>query len=150
MAIATPTIMPPCNTESVISGYTTSQSVQVKVRDINKNQQIAGELVAGLATVGVKVSTPSNTIDDIDSYKKVVREEAILKARQDAEALAKSLGVKLVRITSFTENGGGYYPYAMDSMVSARPTMEKAAVVPDLPTGTNKVSSEVTLTYQIK
>lgn len=151
MAVASPTMMPPCNTESVISGYTTSQSVRVKVRDINKNQKIVGELVAGLATIGVKVSTPSNTIDDVDAYKRVVRDEAILKARQEAEALAKSLGVKLVRITSFNENGnGGYYPYAMDSMVSARPMMEKAAVVPDLPTGTNKVTSEVTLTYQIK
>lgn len=150
-SMVAPAIMPPCNTSSVISGYTTSQSVQVKVRDINKNQTLVGELVAGLATVGVKVSTPSNTIDDVDAYKKVVRDEAILKARQDAETLAKSLGVKLVRITSFNENnGGGYYPYAMDSM-SARPAMaEKAAVVPNLPTGTNKVSSEVNITYEIK
>jgi uncharacterized protein YggE len=150
MTVASPTIMPPCNTESVISGYTTSQSVRVKVRDINKNQKLVGELVAGLATVGVRVSTPSNTIDDVDAYMRVVRNEAILKARQEAEVLAKSLGVKLVRITSFNENGAGGYPYAMDYM-SARPMMEKAgAVVPDLPTGTNKITSEVTLTYQIK
>lgn len=142
--------MPPCSGDSVISGYTTSQSVEVKVRDINKNQKIVGELVAGLATTGVRVSTPSNTIDDIDAYKKIVREEAIIKARREAEALAQSLGVKLVRITSFNENGAGGYPYAMDYM-SARPAMmEKAAVVPDLPTGTNKVTSEVTITYQIK
>lgn len=149
MTVTSPTIMPPCNTESVISGYTTSQSVRVKVRDVNKNQKLVGELVAGLATVGVRVSTPNNTIDDVDSYKRVVRNEAILKARQEAEVLAQSLGVKLVRITSFNENGGGgYYPYA--DYMSARPMMEKSAVVPDLPTGTNKVSSEVTLTYQIK
>ncbi|MCF7865734.1 MAG: SIMPL domain-containing protein [Candidatus Pacebacteria bacterium] len=150
MTVASPTIMPPCNTESVISGYTTSQSVRVKVRDINKNQKIVGELVAGLATVGVRVSTPVNTIDDMDAYKRVVRDEAILKARQEAEVLAKSLGVKLVRITSFNENGGGYYPYAMDAMSSRSSMMEKAAVTPDLPTGTNKVSSEVNITYQIK
>lgn len=149
MEIASPSIMPPCNTESVISGYTTSQSVRVKVRDINKNQKLVGELVAGLSSIGVRVSTPNNTIDDVDAYKRVVRNEAILKARQEAETLAKSLGVKLVRITSFNENGGGYYPYAMD-MMSARPAMNKAEVVPDLPTGTNNVSSEVTITYQIK
>jgi uncharacterized protein YggE len=144
-----PSIMPPCNSESVIVGYTTSQSVQVKVRDIDKNEKLVSELVGGLATVGVKVSTPSNTIDDIDEYKRVVRNEAIIKARREAQILAKELGVKLVKITSFTEGGSGYYPYAMD-YVSARPAMEKASVAPELPTGTNKVSSEVTITYQIK
>lgn len=145
-----PGIAAPCVRESVVTGYTTSQSVEVKVRDINKNQELVGELVAGLAQVGVKVSTPNNTIDDVDAYKRIVRNEAILKARQEAEVLAKSLGVKLVRITSFNENGGGYYPYAMDSMMSARPAMNKAEVIPDLPTGTNKVSADVTITYEIK
>lgn len=149
MVVAMPTIMPPCNSESVISGYTTSLSVQVKVRDINKNEKLVSELVGGLGSIGVKASTPTNTIDDIEAFKKVVRNEAIIKARQEAEVLAKALGVKLVKITSFNENGGGGYPYAMD-YVSARPMMEKASVAPELPTGTNKVSSEVTITYQIK
>lgn len=146
---AMPTIMPPCNSESVISGYTTSLSVQVKVRDINKNEKLVSELVGGLGSIGVKASTPINTIDDIEAFKRVVRNEAIIKARQEAEVLAKALGVKLVKITSFNENNGGGYPYAMDYM-SARPVMEKASVAPELPTGTNKVSSEVTITYQIK
>lgn len=148
-SVAMPTIMPPCNSESVISGYTTSLSVQVKVREINKNEKLVSELIGGLGSIGVKASTPTNTIDDIEAFKKVVRNEAIIKARQEAEVLAKALGVKLVKITSFNENGGGGYPYAMD-YVSARPMMEKASVAPELPTGTNKVSSEVTITYQIK
>lgn len=150
-SVAVPSIMPPCpiHSESVISGYTTSLSVQVKVREINKNEKLVSELVGGLGSIGVKASTPTNTIDDIDAFKRVVRNEAIIKARQEAEILAKALGVKLVKITSFNENGGGGYPYAMDYM-SARPMMEKASVAPDLPTGTNKVSSEVTITYQIK
>jgi uncharacterized protein YggE len=147
--VSMPTIMPPCNSESVISGYTTSLSVQVKVREINKNEKLVSELIGGLGSIGVKASTPTNTIDDIEAFKRVVRNEAIIKARQEAEVLAKALGVKLVKITSFNENGGGGYPYAMD-YVSARPMMEKASVAPDLPTGTNKVSSEVTITYQIK
>lgn len=148
-AVAMPSIMPPCNSESIISGYTTSLSVQVKVRDINKNEKLVSELIGGLGSIGVKASTPSNTIDDIEAFRKVVRNEAIIKARQEAEVLAKALGVKLVKITSFNENGGGGYPYAMDYM-SARPMMEKASVAPELPTGTNKVTSEVTITYQIK
>ncbi len=61
--------VPPCSSESVISGYTTSLSVEVKVRDINKNEKLVSELVGGLATVGVKVSTPTNTIDDIEALE---------------------------------------------------------------------------------
>ncbi|MBP6974707.1 MAG: SIMPL domain-containing protein [Candidatus Pacebacteria bacterium] len=139
----------PCNSESVISGYTTSLSVQVKVRDINKNEKLVSELVGGLGSIGVKASTPTNTIDDIETFKRVVRNEAIIKARQEAEVLARALGVKLVRITSFNENSGGGYPYAMDYM-SARPAMMEKSVAPELPTGTNNISSEVNITYQIK
>lgn len=142
-------IIPPCTSDSFISGYTTSLSVQVKVRDINKNEKLVSELIGGLATVGVKASTPVNTIDDIEAFKRVVRNEAIIKARQEAEVLAKALGVKLVKITSFNENLGGSYGYAMDYM-SARPAMAEKAVAPELPTGTNKVTSDVTITYQIK
>lgn len=141
--------IPPCSGESVISGYTTSISIEVKVRNIDKNQKIVSDLIGSLATVGVKPSTPSNTIDNVDAYKAKVREEAIIKARLEAERLAKALGVKLVKITGFTEGNGGYYPYAAADYMSARPMMEKS-VSPDLPTGTNKVSSEVTITYQIK
>ncbi len=149
--VSSSSIYPPCsNTKSVISGYITNQSVQVKVRDIDKNQKLVGELVAGLASVGVKVSTPQNSIDDINAYKKAVRAEAIFNARKEAEVLAKSLGVKLVRIVSFNENGGGGYMYAMDSVAPTRSFSEKTAVIPDLPTGTNNVASEVTITYQIK
>ena len=143
-------IMPPCvNTESTIVGYTTSQSVQVKVRNIDQNSNLVSDLVGGLAKIGVKVSNPTSTVDDMDSYTKAVRDQAILKARANAETLARSLGVKLVRVTSFNDNSGGGYPYAMD-YVSARPMMSKASVSPDLPTGTNKISSEVSITYEIR
>lgn len=142
---------PPCSGESVIVGYTTSMSVQVKVRDVNRDSKKTGELIAGLATIGVKASDPTSTIDDVDAYKRLVRDQAIIDARQQAEKLARALGVKLVRITSFSENGAGGYPYAAMDYMSARPAMvEKAAVAPDLPTGTNKIVSEVTITYQIK
>ncbi len=145
-----PAIYPPCTSGSVITGYTTNQSVTVKIRDIDKNPKLASEIVAGLGQIGVTASLQGSTIDNIEEYKKVVRDEAIIKARREAERLAKALGVKLVKITSFNENGMGGYPYAMD-YISARPAMaEKAAIAPEMPTGTNKVTSEVTITYEIR
>lgn len=139
----------PCGiTESVATGFQTTQTLDVKIRDIKDDAQKVGELVAGVSAVGAQASNPMSTIDNPEELQKKVREEAITKARHEAEILAKQLGVKLVRVTGFNEGGtGGFYP-AYD-MMSARVKSE-AAVSPELPTGTNKVSSEVTLTYLIK
>lgn len=151
VAPAGPTIVAPCNGNSVIVGYTTSISIQVKVRDIDRDTTKTSELVGGLAPLGVKVSNPVSTVDDMDGYKQKVRDEAISKAREQAEKLAGALGVKLVRVTSFYDNSGNPYPMAMDYAVSARAgAMEAKATVPDLPTGTNKITANVTITYQIR
>lgn len=144
-------IMPPqpCGiTESVPTGFETTQTLQVKVRDIKDDSKKVGTLVAEIAANGAKASNPVSSIDEPEALKKKVREEAILKARHEAEALAKQLGVKLVRVTGFNEGGMGYYP-AYD-MMSARVKSEAAMPAPELPTGTNKIESEVTLTYLIR
>ncbi len=145
--------MPPCgNTQSVPSGYDTTQTVEVKVRDIDKEPGKTSELIAGLGTIGAKASSPYSSIDEPETYERKVREEAIIKARQEAEILAKALGVRLVKITGFSENGGGYPGAMYDSraMMGSAVAQEKAATPPGLPTGTNKVSSSVTLTYRIR
>jgi uncharacterized protein YggE len=90
--------MPPCAGESVISGYTTSISIEVKVRDIDKNQKLVSDLIGGLATIGVKPSTPSNTIDNIDAYKSKVKEEAIVKARIESQGSVKTETVDTIHM----------------------------------------------------
>ena len=142
-------VMPPsCTSGSVVSGYTTYQSVQVKVRNANKKPELTGQLIAGLANIGAKVSGPENTVDNPDAYKNRVRAEAIAKARAEANVLARSLGVKLVRVTSFSDNDYGYpRPYAVGSSMKAE---AYDAVAPALPTGTNTISSNVTITYEIR
>lgn len=139
----------PCSvTTQETSTYTTTESVEVKVRDIKDDSKKVGNLIAGVAAFGVTTSTPINTVDKPEIYKQKVRDEAILKARQQAEVLAKALGVKLVRITGFNENS---YPYPMydGGMMSARATKSES-VAPELPTGTNKITSDVSITYQIR
>ncbi len=144
-----PIIVQPCGgSESVPSGFETSQTVTVKVRDINSDPEKTGRLVAGLGSIGVKVGAVENIVDNSDVYENQVRGEAIAKARSKAQTLASQLGVKLGKVVSFNEN---MYPYPVAYGGMARSAMmDEKAVVPDLPTGTNKVSSEVTITYQIK
>lgn len=142
-------LVPPCGSQSVPTGYTTYNTVEVKVRNIDKNPALTGELIAGLGQIGVKVSGPTNTIDNPDTFKNAVRAQAIQKARQQAEVLAAQLGVKLVRVTSFNENNYPYYPTAY-AMGAANKSADSEAVAPEISAGTNKVTSQVTITYEIR
>lgn len=144
-----PTVIPPCESESVISGYTTNISFEVKVRKVNKDETKTSTLIAGLAPLGAKASSPMSTIDKPDVYKNMVRKQAIAKARADAEVLARDLGVKIVRVVNFSDMSATPYPMYSRSMMSKDAGMAEA-VDPELPTGTNKISSQVTITYQIK
>ena len=134
--------------EQKLDGYTVSQSIEVKVR----NTDAAGEILASVGSLGASnVSGLSFTIDDEDKLQADARAEAIADAETKAEELADQLGVKIVRIVGFSENGGGYTPpmylkreaRAMDSAAANAPA-------PELPMGENKIASSVSITYEIQ
>jgi uncharacterized protein YggE len=137
----------PCRQESpTITGYEVSENISVKVRDLTQ----AGDIVKGIGAVGVSnMSGPNFTIEKEDALKAQARKMAIDDAKAKAESLAKDLGVKLVRIVNFSENGNYPIMYgktmSMDAGVSA-----PAAPSPQLPTGENKITSNVTITYEIR
>lgn len=133
--------------KQVIVGYEVSQTVTIKVRNLEK----VNTLVDGLATAGVtEMQGPNFAIDKEDDLKDEARKIAIDKARAKAEVLAKDLGVDLVRVVSFSE--GGYYPmYSRAMSVEAKYDMAGSAVpAPELPQGENSITSSVTITYEIR
>ncbi len=133
---------------NVLTGYDVSQSIEVKVRDLSK----AGELFDAIGKAGVQtVNGLSFAIDNIDSVKAMARADAIAKAQVKAEKIAKDLGVKLVRVTSFYDSSDEqiYAPYAREAMVSADMMSIKAAA-PQIPTGEQKVTASVSITYEIR
>lgn len=131
----------------VFKGYTVSQSLEVKVRKTEK----AGDILSGAATAGAnQIGGIQFTIDDEEASKREARQKAITDAKQKADQLAKDLGVKLVRLVNFSENGSGdYYPYMSyksDALgIGGGP--ESSAVVP---AGENQVIAHVNLTYEIE
>ncbi|MBI5400623.1 MAG: SIMPL domain-containing protein [Candidatus Yonathbacteria bacterium] len=132
--------------KQVVVGYEVSQTVTVKVH----NLELVNSLVDGLANAGVtEMQGPNFAIDKEDDLKAEARKQAIDKARAKAEVLARDLGVTLVRIVSFSE--GQNYPIYARSM-SASVGMEKAyiASAPELPKGQQKITSNVTVTYEIR
>ncbi|MES2985978.1 MAG: SIMPL domain-containing protein [Patescibacteria group bacterium] len=146
----------PCtNTTSKIVGSTVYQSLEVKIQDIEKNAtaEQRSKIVGELAAANIKTDGFTFTVFDLDAVKARVREEAIKEARADAKVLARNLGVKLRGLSSFSE-GGDYMPYAYGSaraeMMSAKDVAAPMVPTVQLPTGEQKVTSTVTLTYLIK
>jgi len=139
----------PCNpSERVLSGYEVSHRVLIKVRDTEDT----GTLLALVGEMGAdNVSGINFSIDDEEELKEEARALAITDAQEKAERLAKDLGVKLVRIVSFYEsNGGNYYARAESASFDLAYGGDDIAPKPSIPTGENKISSSVNITYEIK
>lgn len=134
---------PPSNPEIV--GYTVSQTIQVKVREIDNT----GKFVSELTQFGINsMSGISFTIDDEDALYADARTQAIQKADEKIQKLAQDLGVKVGKVISFNEeNPNMYYgaqAYGGDAM------MVKAEMAPQIPQGENKYAVRVHVTYELK
>jgi hypothetical protein len=91
---------------------------------------------------------PNFTIDNPDALQVQARQKAIEDAKAKAKVLAKELGVGLGKIESFSDSSGGYpLPYAMDAKVMSVGASAPTAAIPK---GENTISSDVTITYEIK
>jgi len=136
----------PYTGKQTLAAYVVSQTVEVKIRDISK----AGEILSGVGEFGVTdVSGLTFTVDNEDVVKDQARDLAITDAKNQAKTLAKSLGVRLVKITNFSE--GGNYPVYYEMNKSMALGMGGAdAAVPQVPMGENKITSNVSITYEIK
>ncbi len=141
----------PCNTyDQVISGYETTQTIELKIRDIDKNPTLSGEIIDGLAAAGVRVGNITNTIDDLETLKSKARNEAIVNARIEAQNVARSLGVRITKVVSYYDNNYGS-PMAEMDMMSARPASALGkSIASEIPAGEGKVTADVSVTFEIR
>lgn len=135
--------------ERILRGYVVTQGIEVIIRDVDSTNEVLGMLVEQGAT---NLSGPYFEIDDEEAYERVARKQAIKAAREKAEELAEDLGVRLVRIVSFNEGGNGYYPvpYAAMGESLSYDSVATNKSVPEIPTGENVITSNVTITYEIR
>ncbi|MDP3996504.1 MAG: SIMPL domain-containing protein [bacterium] len=145
--LSTRAIYPPEGDRTLV-GFEVSQSIEVKVRDTAK----AGELLSGIGEIGAtNISGLSFEVDDEDGLIAEAREKAIEDAKDKAAELAKQLGVKIVRIVSFNENGSPYYARGLATYGEVYGMGGgDDAVAPSIPTGENKYVSNVSITYEIR
>ncbi|MGA6180334.1 SIMPL domain-containing protein [Stenotrophomonas sp. NPDC077421] len=100
-----------------ITGYQASNTVSLKVRDIAK----LGKVLDALAAQGAnQINGPQFEIDQPEPVYDEARLAALKKAQARAETYSKSLGLRVRRIVSISESGGGNF----------RPVMMRAAAAP--------------------
>jgi uncharacterized protein len=137
----------PYGGKQVLAAYVVSQTVEVKIRDISK----AGEILTGVGEFGVTdVSGLTFTIDNEDTVKDQARDLAIQDAKAQAKILAKGLGVKLVKITSFSDNENYPIYFNAPKAMMASGVGGADSAVAQISTGENKITSNVSITYEIR
>lgn len=140
----------PCTQTQKLRGYTTSRTVEVKIRNIDTSASVT----EGLAKLEVtNLQGPNFVIDDTDKVLANARDKAIAHAKEKALALAKSLGVTLVRVVNFSESTGGEGMQPQPMMYAKGVAVDMAvggANLASLPQGENKYTSNVTIVYEIR
>jgi uncharacterized protein YggE len=111
-----------------ITGYQASNTVSLKVRDIAN----LGKVLDALAAVGAnQINGPSFQIDQPEPVYDEARLAALKNAQARAETYAKALGLRVRRIVSISEGGGGdFRPMPMMAVQSRGKAEMDTAVSP--------------------
>ncbi|MFA5831161.1 MAG: SIMPL domain-containing protein [Candidatus Paceibacterota bacterium] len=137
--------------KQILVGYTVSQSVDLKIRKDNLDK--VGAILVAIGEKGAtNISGLTFTVDDKKTAEEEVRNKAILDAQEKAKVLAEKLGVSLTRVVNYSEGGAmPYYDRAAGGMMKTMSlSAPEAAPAPSIPTGENKFTSTVTITYEIQ
>lgn len=129
-----------------ITGYRASTTLEIKVRDIDKVNEVIDQSAANGAN---NVGNVSFDVDDKSQAEDEARKEAVAEAKRKAEQAARIAGFKLGKIINYSENKGRYpMRIALDS-VSFR---EEAGAekTTEVQPGSSEITVTVTLSYELE
>src|SRR5207248_564957 len=86
-------------------GYTASNQLSVRFRDIRNSGKILDALVREGAN---QINGPNLTIDKPEAALDEARAKAVAIGRARADLYARSLGLRIGRVVSVSENAGEY------------------------------------------
>ena len=127
-----------------LSGYTASNQVSVRFRNIAATGDILDALVAEGAN---QISGPSLTVDKPEEALDEARAKALAAGRARAELYARSLGMRVARLLSVSESGGSYpVPPPMPVMMEARAGNASTKIDP----GEQKLQMTLGMTFELR
>jgi uncharacterized protein len=97
----------PENQPPQLTGYTATNSVTIRFRDIRNSGKILDALVSQGAN---QINGPNLTIDKPEGALDEARAKAVVIGRARAELYARALGMRVVRVVSVNESGGYAVP----------------------------------------
>ena len=127
-----------------ITGYQANNSVTAKVRRIDNTGRV---IDAAVGAGGNTVNGVSFSHSDPDAQLDIARRDAIAEARRRAELYASALGLRVNRIVSVSEGGGGYAP--MPVAVERFAMADQAAPTPVSP-GEIETRVSVNVTFELR
>jgi uncharacterized protein YggE len=126
-----------------LNGYTASNQVNIRFRDIRNTGRILDALVAEGAN---QINGPSLTIDKPEAALDEARSKAIANGRARAEFYARSLGKRVGRLISVSEGGGNYPAPPMPMMMEARAQSADTKIVP----GEQKLQVTLSMVFELQ
>jgi len=132
-----------------ITGYSASETLQAKIHDLTKVDSILGGITQNGAN---QIQSVSYIFNDPNQLQDQAREQALSNAAQKAQALASAAGVKLGKLVTFSEQNTNSTPpvYPMAAMAQASGTTSSVANVSSVPSGTQDIIEDVSVTYALK
>jgi uncharacterized protein YggE len=134
----------PENQAPQLVGYTASNTVTVRFRDIAKSGKILDALVAQGSN---QISGPTLVVDKPEAALDEARARAIATGRARADLYARSLGMRVVRIVSVNESGGYYAP---PPPPPPAPMMERAMASTKIEAGEQKLQVNLAMTFELQ
>ena len=132
--------------EEIITGYEVTNTVTVKIRDIDN----AGNIVDITMEAGgdyIRINSFTFTVEDPTEYYDEAREKASEDAKDKAEKLARQNGVRLGEPTFISESS--YSPSGYRSMTYGLDSSAIPAPVINIPTSVSPGELDIILTVQV-
>lgn len=129
------------NNRNRIEGYNGNARVSIKVRDT----KLASKVIEEAALSGAnEVYTAQFTVEDPAKYREEARNKAIQNAKDQAEKLAGSLGIKLGKVTNIVEASPDTPPIFGKEVMAVDGRGGGAVIEP----GSQTITSTVTLFFE--
>ncbi len=140
----------------IITGYSVTNTVTVKVHSIDKNTDRTGNIIDAVVAAGgdlIRVNGITFTLEDVSqaSANNDARTKAIDDAQATAQQMADKSGVKLGKITYMTENNNFQPVYrALDTFSAAGAVPAPTAASTSISSGELDITTTVQIAYAIE
>jgi uncharacterized protein YggE len=126
-----------------LTGYTASNNVNVRFRDIAN----AGKVIDALVAQGAnQISGPTLTVDKPEAALDEARVKAVAAGRARADLYARSMGMRVARVVAVSESGGYAAPPPPMPMMMARAAGAESKIDP----GEQKLQINLSMTFELQ